>query len=145
MEKKIVKRDFFEAFKAMALDGNMHIEDFAEGVTDEMVVEFCDNEIALLDKKAAKAKETAAKKKTEDPLTAVIKEVLTNEFEAIADIAARIEGEDITVSKVSYRLSQLVKAGFAEKEEISVKDGDGKSRRIMAYRIAVEGETPTEQ
>ena len=101
-----------------------------------MVVAFCDNEIALLDKKAAKAKENAAKKKAEgDELTDAVLEALSDEFEPIADIAGRIDGEDVTVSKVTYRLTQLCKAGKAEKTELTVPGVDGgKARKIMGYR-----------
>ena len=96
------------------------------------------SEIALLDKKAAKAKETAAKKRAEgDELTDAVRAALSNEqLEPIADIAARIEGEDVTVSKVTYRLTQLVKNGEAEKGEISIPGGEGvKARKIMGYRL----------
>ena len=102
------------------------------------IVEFCENEIALLDKKAAKAKETAAKKRAAgDNLTDAVRAVLSKEeFEPIADIAARIEGEDVTVSKVTYRLTQLVKNGEAEKAEVEIAGGEGqKKRKIMGYRL----------
>lgn len=103
--------------------------------TNDEVVQFCENEIALLDKKAAKAKEAAAKKRAEgDELTeAVFAALSTEEFEPIANIAARIDGPDVTVSKVTYRLTQLVKNGKAEKSEIVV-EGDGKNRKIMGYK-----------
>lgn len=108
----------------------------AEAMSDNAeVVEFCENEIALLEKKAAKAKEAAAKKKAEgDELTdAVYAALSADEFEPIADIAAKIDGPDVTVSKVTYRLTQLVKNGKAEKSEIAV-EADGKTRKIMGYK-----------
>ena len=129
--EKITKREMFEAIIALATGGEMKYE-------AEAFVNFCENEIALLDKKAAKAKERAATKKAEgDELTEAVRAAMsTEEFEPIADIAARIEGEDVTVAKVQYRLTQLVKNGEAEKEQITVPGGEGqKARKIMAYKL----------
>ena len=131
--EKITKREMFEAIIALATGGEMKYE-------AEAFVNFCENEIALLDKKAAKAKERAATKKAEgDELTEAVRAAMsTEEFEPIADIAARIEGEDVTVAKVQYRLTQLVKNGEAEKEQITIPGGEGqKARKIMAYRKCV--------
>ena len=131
--EKITKREMFEAIIALATGGEMKYE-------AEAFVSFCENEIALLDKKAAKAKERAATKKAEgDELTDAVRAAMSaEEFEPIADIAARIEGEDVTVAKVQYRLTQLVKNGEAEKEQITVPGGEGqKARKIMAYRKCV--------
>lgn len=139
--EKITKREMFEAIKGLAESGALHMQDFEEKISDEAVIEFCMNEIALLDKKAVKAKETAAKKRADgDALTDAVRAALSaEEFEPIAEIAARIEGEDVTVSKVTYRLSQLVKNGEAEKQEITVAGGEGqKSRKIQGYRIIAQ-------
>ena len=137
--EKITKREVFVAIMKMAQDGNMHIEDFAEGLTDAAIVEFCANEIEHLDKKAAKAKETAANKKAEgDALTSAIRAVMsTTDFEPIATIAVKvdIEGEEVTASKVQYRLTQLVKNGEAEKQDVEIVDGDNKKRKIKGYRL----------
>lgn len=135
--EKITKREMFEAIKGLAESGALHMVDFNENITDEAVAEFCANEIDLLDKKAAKAKERAATKRAEgDELTDAVRAVLsTDEFEPIADIAARIEGEDVTVAKVQYRLKVLVDNGEAVKEQITVPGVDGgKARKIMAYK-----------
>lgn len=136
MEKKITKKMILNALKTMAEDGNMHIEDFDANLTDEDVIDFCGNEIELLEKKATRSKETAAKKRAEgDELTAVVREALgTNDFEPIAAIMSRIEGEDITTNKVVARLRNLIASGEAEKQEISVSDIDGKKKKVMAYR-----------
>lgn len=137
---KITKREMFVAIKGLAESGVLESYEFADGITDDMVAEFCDKEIELLDKKAAKAKETAAKKKAgNDELTDAVLEALSaEEFEPIADIAARIEGDDVTVSKVTYRLGALVKAEKAEKQQITIEGGEGqKSRRVQAYRRLV--------
>ena len=61
---------------------------------------------------------------------------LTHEFEPIAEIAARIEGDDVTVSKCTYRLNKLVDNGVAEKQPIKVPGSDGKkTRTIQGYKL----------
>ena len=128
--EKITKREMYEAIIEAVEKGEWKFN-------PEDVIDFCKNEISLLDKKAAKAKETAAKKKVEnDTLTDMVYEVLTDEFQPIADIAAKIDNPDITVAKITYRLRVLVERGMAEKEQISipaVSEGS-KARKIMAYR-----------
>lgn len=133
MEKKITKREMFEAIKTGCTTGNWT-------VSDAEVAEFCENEIALLDKKAAKAKERAAVKRAEgDELTDAVRAALTDEFAVIADIAAKVAeiyGEDATVAKVTYRLGQLVKNGEAENTDVKVAGGEGqKTRTIKAYKL----------
>ena len=124
MEKKMTKKEMFEKIMAAM-------------ATDVEVVEFCEKEIAALDKKAAKAKETAAKKRAEsDELMEVVKSLLTDEFQTLGDITSQIEGEDITVAKVTARMTKLVKAEVAVKEEISVEGADGKKHKKMAYKLA---------
>lgn len=97
---------------------------------------YCANEINLLDKKAAKAKETAAAKKTEkDELCVAVESVLTDEFQTRQDVANQIEGDDVTVAKVGYRLTKLVELGVAEKGEVAVPGAEGKARKVVAYRL----------
>lgn len=129
--EKITKREMYEAVIEVMNGGELKY-DAAD------VIAFCENEIALLDKKAAKAKETAAKKRAEgDELTDAVRAALSADtFEPISEIAARIEGEDVTVAKVTYRLTQLVKNGEAEKSEITVPATEtSKARKICGYRI----------
>ena len=127
--EKITKREMFEAI----IEG-VEAGSFKYDVED--IKAFCENEIALLDKKAAKAKELAAKKRKEgDDLTDAVRAALSaDEFEPIAEIAARIEGDDVTVAKVTYRLTQLVKNGEAEKQEVSIASGEGKARKVQGYK-----------
>ena len=138
--EKMTKRNVYEALINLANTGNLEYttDEGAVTVTGEALIAFAENEIALLDKKAVKAKERAAQKRAEgDELTDAVRAVMSTEtFEPIAEIAARIEGEDVTVAKVTYRLTQLVKAGEAEKEQITVPGGEGqKARKIMAYKL----------
>ena len=131
MTQKLTKKDKLTAIIATLKGENTDI------TVDELVA-YCENEIELLDKKAAKAKETAAKKKAEnDELTDVIASLLTDELQTTAEITAQIDDEDVTVHKVSYRLTQLTKAERAVKEEVSIPGKDGaKARKIAAYRLA---------
>ena len=129
-EKKITKRDNFNAIIGVLIDADR--EDLAKVI---------EHEIELLDNKAAKAKATAAKKKTEgDALRDAVQAVLTDEFQTIADITAKVDGEDVSAAKVQYRLNALVGAGIAVKEQVTVGEGESR-RKLMAYRIASEAVT----
>lgn len=114
------------------------VEGTFDDLDTDLLVAWAEKKIAQLDHKADKAKERAAERKADgDALTEAVLAALTNEFESIADIAARIEGEGVTLSKVSYRLNAASKAEEprVEKGEITIKNEDGKgSRRLVAYR-----------
>ena len=124
-EKKITKKENFTEIAAF--------------LTEVGKIEWADvinHEIELLDNKAAKAKATAAKKKTEgDALRDAVQAVLTDEFKTIADITAKVEGEDVSTAKVQYRLNALVGAGIAVKEQVTVGEGESK-RKLMSYKLA---------
>lgn len=131
MEKKITKAQVLNAIKALvAEDTQVKVGDVT--VTAADIESYVDVTLKQLAAKAEKAKETAAKKRAEgDALRDAVEAVLTDEFQTTADIFAQIEGEDLTSAKVSARLTQLVKAGAAVKEQ--VKTGD---RKLMAYKRA---------
>jgi hypothetical protein len=125
MEKKITKRDNFVTIAQILVDAGQ-----------DALAAVINHEIELLDNKAAKAKATAAKKKTEgDALRSAVEAVLTDELCTIADITAKVEGDDVTASKVQFRLNALVNAGIARKEQVTVGDGESK-RKLMAYALA---------
>lgn len=129
-EKKITKKENFTKIIGILIDAGC--EDLAEVI---------EHEIELLDNKAAKAKATAAKKKAEgDALRDAVQAVLTDEFQTIADITAKVEGEDVSPAKVQYRLNALVSAGIAVKEQVTVGEGESR-RKLMAYAIASEAVT----
>lgn len=129
-EKKITKKENFIEIAAF--------------LTEAGKIEWADvinHEIELLDNKAAKAKAAAAKKKTEgDALRDAVQAVLTDELQTIADITAKVEGEDVSAAKVQYRLNALVGPGIAVKEQVTVGEGESR-RKLMAYRIASEAVT----
>ena len=132
---KITKRDRYISIIDILKDVN----------ADADLVTFCEGEIALLDKKSAKAKETAAARKTEvDTLTESIKNALgtlaDDAYATIANVTAMVDAgdEEVTPNKVSYRLSQLVKAGVAESTDVKVPATEtSKARTIKAYRLCV--------
>ena len=138
----MTKRNVYEALINYAESGEMKFSNGDEvvEVTAEALATFAQNEIELLDKKATKAKERAAVKRAEgDELTAAVKTVMNSDnFETIADIAAKVAeiDEDATVAKVTYRLTQLVNNGEAAKSEITIDGGEGqKKRKLMAYKL----------
>lgn len=133
MENKITKREMYEAIITLAQTGVC-----PQSVTD--VVAFCENEVALLDRKALKAKERAAEKRAAgDELTEAVKAALTDELETRDVIAARVAetfGEDASIAKVGYRLVQLAKAGDAVSEDIKIPATEtSKARTVKGYRI----------
>ena len=124
-EKRITKRDNYEALKEIVKKSNVE--------NAEMLVEFINKQIEMIDNKSAKAKEKAAEKRAEgDELRAVIKSVLTNEYQTVDAITAQIEGEDITKAKVVARLTQLVNNGEAVKEQGKSED----NKKVMTYKLA---------
>ena len=130
--EKLTKKQMFEGMIA-----HFHGEDVE--IENETFVEFCQDQIADLDKKAAKAKERAAAKKAEgDELTDLVHSVLTDEYQTIADITVVVAETvpDVSASKITARLTKLFNAGVIEKEQISVEDSEGKKRKCMAYRLA---------
>ena len=120
-ETKITKRERF-----------VEIIDVLNGVdgTDDLVA-FVNDQIALLDKKAAKAKETAAAKKVADPLLDVVLTGVNDELSTVADIVARIGNADLTAAKASYRLNKLAEAGTIVKDTVKID-----KRSLVAYKLA---------
>ena len=135
MEKKLTKREVL-----VAIMEGIETKDFGD-VTIEDIVDYCENEIDLLDKKAAKAKERQAAKKAEgDELTEAVKAALTAEFvtrDVIAVKVAETFGEDASVAKVGYRLTQLIKSGDAVSEDIKIPATEtSKTRVVKGYALA---------
>ena len=91
-EKKITKKEFYAGIIEAMQTGNSPI------APDE-VIAFCENEIALLDKKAEKAKARAAAKRAEgDELTDTVKSVMsTDKFEVIGGV---MNGQKVSVATI---------------------------------------------
>ena len=128
---KITKKEMFALIKEAITTGIM-----PEAISEDAIVEFCDKEIAALDRKASKAKETAARKRAEsDELTDRVAALLTDELATIADITEALGDEEVSRAKTQARLGRLVNSGFAVKEEITI-EVDGKKKKVMAYKLA---------
>ena len=144
-EVKVTKANVLAAIENYfnGMDLNTVIGD---GITAANAIDYAVNEQNHLADKAAKAKAKAAEKRAEgDALQDAVLAALGDEFEPIAVIAERVDGEDVTVAKVTYRLGALVKAGKAEKAEIKVNAEGEKTRKIMGYKaVAVDAEQATE-
>ena len=129
---KITKRDYYnEIIKAMTT-GEFDMD-------PELIAKFCKDEIALLDKKAAKAKERNAAKAAEaDTLLALVEAALSaDEFKTIKDITDIVVATDpdATTSKVTNRLTKLINAEIAEKQEVSVTGANGTKAKRQGYRL----------
>lgn len=121
---KVTNKEMFTKVKDALMASNV------EGKED--LIAFIDGRIALIDKKAAKAAETAAEKKNElDELCEVVKSILGTEPQTADDVFAQVSGEDVTIAKIRARLTKLEKAGIAVKTDVKV---DGKSKK--AYTLA---------
>ena len=121
---KITKKMILEAVKKVAESGVVF-----EGVTADDVIAYVDTTIGQLDAKAAKAKETAAKKKVEsDALRDTIKGVLDETPKTISQIVAELDDPELTNAKVVARLTALVNAGEAFRSEIKIDN-----RKVKAY------------
>ncbi len=105
------------------------------------LIEFVQGEQAALARKAEKARETAAAKKTEiDELGEAVLAVLTAEPQTRDQIADQVDVAESTIAKVGARLTKLVAAGRAVKTEIASTSASGKKSTKMAYALATDAE-----
>lgn len=128
---RTTKRDFYEAIIKAMETGETNIE-------PDKIIKFCENEIALLDKKADKAKERAAAKKAEadelmDKVYAVLSDTEFMTRNAVMDALGDMP-EDVSIAKVGARLTKLVGAQKVEKAEQTVANAEGKKSKVMGYR-----------
>lgn len=123
---KLTKKDYYGMIREIVVESDIENK-------DELVA-FVDKQVEAIDSRAAKAKERAASKKVEgDALRNQVEGLLTNEYQTAEDILAQAQGADLTKGKITARLTQLIKAGIAEKEAIKVED-----RKVMGYRLIAE-------
>lgn len=134
MEKKTTKKEYYEAIRAMVET----VETVGTIPADE-VLAFIDKMVEQIDAKAASAKERAAKKKADgDELREIIQGILTADFQTIDSIVEQVGREDVTKNMVTARLTQLVKAEVAKKEQVKE---EGTGRKVMAYALDNGSET----
>lgn len=106
-------------------------------ITFESLKDFIEHEVELLDNKAAAAAKRAAEKKVAgDELRERIYACLSiDEFKTIKEIEDALGDPDVSAQMITARLTQLAspEVGRVEKDTVTV-GGDGKSRKLTAYR-----------
>lgn len=104
-------------------------EGYEDAEIRDEILEFVEKQIAALDAKNAKAKERAAIKRANgDALRGAIEDLLTDEPKTVKDIIDELEDNTLTPAKVVARMTQLVKADKAIKENVKVE-----GRKLVAY------------
>lgn len=141
MEKTtITNRNFFQALIQLAQTGVLAYptDEGDVGISAEELKVWAEKNIVQIDHRNEKAKERSAARKAEsDELLEKIYEVLTDEPQMIPDIAAKVEGENVTIARVQNRLSALAKADRAIKSNVTIPGGEGvKARTLVAYQRA---------
>lgn len=132
---KVTKKDYFTKVIDL-LNGAL---DFGFNPDEDVdaVIAFCEKEIETLDKRAAKAKETAAAKRAaNDELYDAVAAILPAEFTSIDEITSLVNIPEATRAKVANRLNKLAAAGVAVKGEIATTGSDGKSKKVVGYKAA---------
>lgn len=120
-KKKMTKKEYFEAIIKVLSEDNH---------TD--LINFCQDQIVLLDNKSKKAKEKAVEKKANgDALRQLVQDTLTQEYQTISEIYSKIGNqEQYSKAKITSRLTQLVKAGLADKTDIKTEN-----RTVKGYKL----------
>ena len=108
-----------------------------EGDNVAMLIEFVQSERAALARKATKAKEKAAEKKTEiDELGNAVLAVVTADPMTRDEIFELVDFTDASLAKVGARLTRLVDLGMVVKSEVKGTTASGKKTTRMAYALA---------
>lgn len=129
MEKKITKREYFEAVKTIAEFAEEHGFDF-EQVHE--VIDFANAEIAKIAASAEKAKATRAEKRKDDNILDVVFAAVTTEPKTAEQLTADIANEEISKGKVVNRLTILVNDGKVVKEDAKTDNG----KKTSVYHLA---------
>ena len=121
---KMTKVDYFEQLAG--------IVEASDVDNKEDILKFIQGSIETLENRKKAAQERAEKKKSEpDELAEAVKAVLSEELQTADDIAAQIEGEDVTKQKVVARLTKMVNAGIVRKDSVKTDD----KRKVMGYAL----------
>ena len=128
--KKATKKEMFEEIKAILTSG--------PNMAPTELVEFIDNEIEALNKKAEAARKARDKKKAE--VDTLLEEVFAclndTSFTVIPQIMENFkDNEDITPAKVTARLTKLVRENKVEKDNVNIAAEGEKKKVLTGYRI----------
>ena len=108
-----------------------------DGTIDPTVMaEYATKKLAQMDKRNATAKVRMAKKRAEnDFLMEEVFNVLSEDPMSRQDVLEVLQSAypDLTIGKVSYRLTQLAKEGRIIKQEATIASGESKNKRIIVY------------
>lgn len=129
-EIKKTKKRVLTAIYNFVAEQDVNIDVDGVEITTEDILDYVNTTIEQLNAKGEKAKAKAAEKKAEgDELTKKIEAVITDEYQTVADIVAAVDEEEATRSKITARITQLIKAGKAHKTLVKTEDG----RKLVAY------------
>lgn len=128
--KKATKKEMFEEIKAILTS--------SPNMVPTKLVEFIDNEIEALNKKAEAARKARDKKKAE--VDTLLEEVFAclndTSFTVIPQIMENFkDNEDITPAKVTARLTKLVRENKVEKDSVNIAAEGEKKKVLTGYRI----------
>lgn len=105
--------------------------------TNEELIQFCLDKMALIDKNNEKAKEKRNETAENDEmLNAIYEAVKKDDYQTIDDIVMDIcmAHPDVSAAKVVNRLTKLIAAGKVEKMNGFIVDSEGKKRKAMMYK-----------
>lgn len=131
---KITKKDCYNTLRDL-VKNTMFSAD--ADISADKLLSFIDHEIELIDQRAEKSKKYQQEHKaTDDAMTDMIMEVLSDSDSALTvpDIVAKVV--DSTPQKIVWRLGKLFKDGKINKDTQTVKLEGSPSRRVTFYSIA---------
>lgn len=105
--------------------------------TNEELIQFCLERMALIDKNNERAKEKRNENsENDDMLNAIYEAVKRDDYRTIDDIVMDVcvAHPDVSAAKVISRLTKLVTAGKVEKMNGFIVDSEGKKRKAMMYK-----------
>ena len=99
-------------------------------------VEYCDNELAKLEKKNIKARERAAEKRAigdelQADVLAVINDAPQTRDDILAAVVEATGAEDLTVGKIQSKLNNLVESNQISKCKVKTEDGKTKTAYVI--------------
>lgn len=135
---KVTKKDSYNmllTILSLAEDNGFEL-DPASDITFDSLKDFVNHEIELLDNKAAAAAKRAAENKQKgDELRERIYGILsTEEFMTIKEIETALGDDDVSAQMITARLTQLASPEVGRVEKTTVSAGEGKARKLTAYR-----------
>lgn len=135
-KNEFTKRDMFEAivaaFTGAEIPADKAMPDAAA------IVDFCNKQIANLETaKAGAARRNAAKKAEPDVLRDAVFTVVATATEPMtaSEVVIAMDDDEVSMGKVSNRLTKLVNEGRLYKANATIKDDAGKAVKRMVYSV----------